>query len=334
MLFSDRKIRDYLDRPADSGMVPDLEKEGILPFGYRFRAVSLCRDDLCWAKRLRKTVRLLAAVFLVSGLVLMPASGYHVLFSAEGFYVLCALFFFFGVFSRFPSIWSAVAEYMCVFLSGILFFLPDPDFNNVSGIWRPFGLWTLFLFLWAMLSRRIGIKAVFLVCAAFFLFLYAFQVALPTGTVGWEEFVYCFSALSGAAVFGLEFLNKRFPEYFSSVFSLRFVFEVFFMLSALILPVQTCLGIYNAPAGFLWALVCSVASAVFGVFYCPRAAFHKVNAFFFLSWSSLGVFSLLQAFFEKQTVWGVFSVLFFALVLATGGVERFLVETSRKRGLK
>ena len=25
MLFSDRKIRDYLDRPADSGMVPDLE---------------------------------------------------------------------------------------------------------------------------------------------------------------------------------------------------------------------------------------------------------------------------------------------------------------------
>ena len=33
-------------------------------------------------------------------------------------------------------------------------------------------------------------------------------------------------------------------------------------------------------------------------------------------------------------VLGAFSVLFFALVPATGWVERFLVETSRKRGLK
>lgn len=331
MLFSGRKIGNYLERRADAATAADLVGEGILSRNDRFRAVSLCRNDLLWAKRLRKAVRLVAAAFLVFGMLLLPASRYRMLFSPEGFYGLGALFIVLAVFSRFPSIWNAVAEYACVFLIGVLVFLPDPDFNAAAGIWRPFALWTFLLLPWSALSRRTGIKSLFCLSAAVSLFLYAFQVGLPTGTFGWQEFVYVFSAFNGAAVFALEFLNGRVKGGIGAYFSLRFVFEGFFLLSALILPVQTCFGLFYAPEGFLWAAFCSAAAGAFGVFFCPRAAIHKVNAAFFLCWSALGLFTLLNGAFEKQAALLLFSVLFFGLTLAAGGVERLLIRLSEQR---
>ena len=95
----------------------------------------------------------LASAFFLFALFFLTVSEWHFFYTLSGGVFLLGLL----ILSMFLRRW-AVAEYIGIFLTGALIFLPDMIFGTDAVLYEQFGLWFVLSVFWAVPSGRIFVR--------------------------------------------------------------------------------------------------------------------------------------------------------------------------------
>ena len=195
MIVPDKKTEAYLNKPARMESIVRLCRAGVLLPTDFLKAAFLCRSDKGWLEKSRKGLSRLAGLGFCMAVVLLAVSGWHFLYTIQGYVFLTLAFLACACMRKF-----AIVEYVGAFLIGAMVFLPDMVFGTNTFLYEQFFLWFFLAFLWALPSRRTGILLTPLIILNAAIALYGVQFVLPSSRMGCVSFCALLAAMNIGAL--------------------------------------------------------------------------------------------------------------------------------------
>lgn len=330
MIVPDKRTEAYLNEPVSPKGVLRLCRAGVLPSSDFLRAAALCRSDRKWGKFILLILRFLTGLSFLTAAFFVMIAKWDFFYQTDGFVLLAVLFVLCACFRN----RSAAADYAGAALIGLMIFLPGLVFRTNSFLYEEFFLWFALLAVWAVPSRRAGIRLSAFVVLNAAVFLYGVQFALPS---------FIFSATTFfvlAAVFNLfclvlrEFMSLRPSCWDQPCFR-------FFPLAGMMLFLTAAAGVQCFPVrslnmGDISFLLCCVCSCVCGYVYIiriPDRTGRRLTGFFSVCWGCMLLYRLIYAFdFSSGFRQALFCAAVSALISAALIRERLYV--ARVKGEK
>lgn len=175
MIVPDKKTEAFLNKKADAGDIINLCREGILSSADFLKAIALCRSERKWLNKIRLVLLFLTVLSLCSAFFFFVLSRWSFFYTLHGGVLLSVLFVVCCCFRRY-----AAADYIGMLIIGAMIFLPDIVFGTNVFLYEQFFLYFVLLLLWAIPSKRTGVRLLPLIALNAWIAAYGVQFLLPS----------------------------------------------------------------------------------------------------------------------------------------------------------
>lgn len=323
MIVPDKKTEAYLNKPVSPKGILRLCRAGVLPSSDFLRAAALCRSDKKWKKFVLLILRFLSGLsFLAAAFFVMLAEWgffYH-----TGGFVLSAVLFVLCACVRDRC---AVADYAGGVLTGLMILFPFVVFRTNAFLYEGFFLWFVLLAVWAVPSRRAGVRLSAFVVLNAAVCLYGAQFALPAFVFKASSFFILAAAFNLFCLAARELTPLRRTCFAAPCFRFFPLAAVMLFLSAA--AASQCFPMRSLNAGDLSFVLCGLCSCVCGYAFVVRApdgTGRRLTSLFSVGWICLLFYRLLYAFdFSAPLCRALIGLTVSALIAAAFVRERLYV---------
>ncbi len=309
MIVPDKKTEAYLNQSVKTKDVIRLCRAGILLPSDFLRAVLLCRSNDEWISAGRKFLSVLALLCFSTAVLLAVVSRWHFFYTAQCGIFLAVLFVAVSCARRFVA-----ADYGGAALIGAMIFLPDGISGANIFLYEQFFLWFVLSLLWALPSRRTGVRLLPAVILNVALALYGIQFVFPFFLMDIDTYCVLMAGLNVLLLALREGTAEKTPLFDSRAFRIVPLFSTgLFLLAGVVGQVVFDEGMMS----FLYCFLFTLVAGVFYRFIRFDATAFRLILFFCAVWIALLTYYVKQKFSLNLSLFYVVeSLLIVATVIA------------------